>query len=124
MFRSTTTLIAALLLAAAAQAQENRFEIVGKPVPPPDAATLSAMTGDFALSDGRLLRVTRPGHGQLMVAVGKKGWAVPMEPAGLHRFESRDGRMLVAFEAGFDSLRFVEPARIARAQRVGEAATQ
>jgi hypothetical protein len=120
MLRSTVTLITGLLVAAAAAAQPSqRVEIAGAPAPLPDAATLSAMTGDFALSDGRALRVSRPGL-NLMAAVGKR-WAVTLEPAGGNRFVSRDGRLEVEFDADLDSLRLVESNRVTVAGRAAPA---
>jgi hypothetical protein len=116
MLRSTIMLLAGALLAAAAGAQTSqRIEVAGSPAPLPDAATLSAMTGDFALSDGRALRVSRPGL-HLMAAVGKR-WAVALEPAGPNRFASRDGRLQLEYDTGLDSLRLVEANQVTVAGR-------
>jgi hypothetical protein len=112
-----SALAAALLSAALIPAQAQtagrsaQTVVVAAPaVPLPAAATLRAMTGDYALSDGRRLRVLNPGL-NLMAAVGSR-WAVPLEPLGEHRFASRDGRLTVEFLPGadgsFDDLRMVE----------------
>ena len=113
---------AAFTLPWAAQAQstlpQQQVEVVGSRAALPDAATLRAMTGDFALADGRRLRVMQPGL-NLMVAVGK-GWARTVEPVDPNRFATRDGRLELAFDPGFDSLRIVENQRVTVAAR-GEA---
>ena len=120
MFRSTTLcLAAATLLAAPCLAQttdqRQRIEVAGAAVPLADAATMSAMTGEFALADGRALRVSRPGL-HLMAAVGRR-WGVALEPVGPNRFASRDGRLVVAFDAGFDTLTVIENATVSVASR-------
>jgi hypothetical protein len=121
MTRSTllALAVAAFTVPLAAQAQtaapQQQVEVVGSRAALPDAATLSAMTGHFALSDGRTLRVMHPGL-NLMVAVGK-GWARTVEPIGPNRFATRDGRLEVAFDPGFDSLRIVESQRVTVAAR-------
>jgi hypothetical protein len=112
-------LVAAALTAhLTVQAQpvsQQQVEVIGSRTALPDAATLRAMTGDFALADGRRLRVMQPGL-NLMVAVGK-GWARTVEPIGPNRFATRDGRLEVAFDPGFDSLRIVESQRMTVAAR-------
>jgi hypothetical protein len=117
---------AVLLVAAAAQAQtaaeRQTVEVAGSSVPLPDAATLRAMTGDFALSDGRTLRVLRPSL-HLMAAVGKR-WAVTVEPVAPNRFASRDGRLVVEYDAGLDTLRVIEDSAVTVARRHGGTATQ
>ncbi len=119
MFRSLTLTLAAALLALPALAQTSetrqRIEVAGARAPLPDAATLAAMTGDFALADGRALRVSRPGL-HLMAAVGKR-WAVALEPVGPNRFASRDGRLVLAFDAGYDTLTLIDQDRVAVASR-------
>lgn len=119
MFRSTTLCLTATLLATPALAQttesRQRIEVAGATVPLPDAATMSAMTGEFALADGRALRVSRPGL-HLMATVGRR-WGVALEPVGPNRFASRDGRLVVAFDAGFDTLTVIENASVSVASR-------
>ncbi len=105
--------------ALAQSAVQQTIQVTGAPQALPDAATMHAMTGDFALSDGRTLRVSRPAL-HLMVAVGK-GWARSVEPAGPHRFASRDGRLVVQFDPGFDTLRVIENQRLTVASRGGAA---
>lgn len=125
MLRSTIAACAALLLAATAQAQtpeRQRIEVAGAAEPLPDAATMAAMTGDFALSDGRSLRVSRPGL-HLMAAVGRR-WGVAMEPVAPNRFASRDGRLVVEFDAGYDTLKVIENASVTVASRGAGAAVQ
>lgn len=118
MLRSTIAACAALLLATAAVAQtpeRQRIEVAGAPAALPDAATMAAMTGDFALSDGRALRVSRPGL-HLMATVGKR-WGVAMEPVAPNRFASRDGRLVLEFDAGYDSLRLTDQGQVRVAAR-------
>lgn len=125
MFRSTTVFLAAALLAVPALAQTTapqRVEVAGASVPLPDAATMSAMTGDFALADGRRLQVSRPGL-HLIAAVGKR-WGVALEPVAPNRFASRDGRLVVAFDAGYDTLTVIENAGVTVASRGGGATLQ
>lgn len=103
-------LIAVVTLPAAAQTPSQVVEVAGKATPLPDRSTLRAMTGDYALADGRVLRVQRPGlH---LAAALDNGWARSLEPVGPNRFATRDGRLTVAFEPGadgaFDSLRVIE----------------
>ncbi|MBT9489966.1 MAG: hypothetical protein IV093_20865 [Rubrivivax sp.] len=103
-------LITAATLPAAAQNPSQVIEVAGKAAPLPDRSTLRAMTGDYALADGRVLRVQRPGL-HLAAALGD-GWARSLEPVGPHRFATRDGRLTVDFEPGadgaFDTLRVIE----------------
>ena len=126
MYRSTTVFLATALLALPALAQttdqRQRIEVAGATVPLPDAATMSAMTGDFALADGRALRVSRPGL-HLMAAVGKR-WGVALEPVAPNRFASRDGRLVVAFDAGYDTLTVIENASVTVASRGAGATVQ
>lgn len=125
MLRTTIAACAALLLAGAAPAQtpeRQRIEVAGAPAPLPDAATMAAMTGAFALSDGRALRVSRAGL-HLMATVGKR-WGVPMEPVGTNRFASRDGRLVLEFDAGYDTLKLIENASVTVAGRGAGAAVQ
>ena len=126
MFRSTTAFLAAALLAVPALAQtadqRQRIEVAGATPPLPDAATMTAMTGDFALADGRALRVSRPGL-HLMAAVGKR-WGVALEPVAPNRFASRDGRLVVAFDAGYDTLTVIENASVTVASRGAGATVQ
>lgn len=123
------TALSSLLMAAAAVAlptahagtpASQSVHVTGVAPPMPDAATMSAMTGDFRLSDGRALRVMRPGW-HLMVAVGR-GWAVTVEPVGERQFASRDGRIMVTFDADLDGLRLIEQQRLTVAARTGDAA--
>lgn len=126
MTRTTLLLLAAALAAPLAWAQtpesRQRIEVAGTAVPLPDAATLAAMTGDFALSDGRRLQVSRPGL-HLMVAVGKR-WAVALEPVGPDRFASRDGRLQLRFDPGYDSLTLVDQHSVSVASRGGAGTVQ
>ena len=119
MFRSTTLCLAATLLATLALAQttesRQRIEVAGATVPLPDAATMSAMTGEFALADGRALRVSRPGL-HLMAAVGRR-WGVALEPVGPNLSAWRDGRLVVAFYGCFDTLTVIENASVSVASR-------
>lgn len=118
MLRSTIAACAALLLAATTLAQtpeRQRIEVAGAAAPLPDAATMAAMTGAFALSDGRALHVSRPGL-HLMATVGKR-WGVPLEPVGPNRFASRDGRLVLEFDAGYDSLRLTDQGQVRVAAR-------
>ena len=105
----------AVLPLAAQAAEPMQVEITTPRVALPDSATLSAMTGDFALGDGRTLRVMRPGL-HLMVAFDG-GWARTVEPVGEHRFASPDGRLEVAVDPGLDSLRVIENRRVTVAVR-------
>jgi hypothetical protein len=117
-FKLFTLVAAALTVELAAHAQgapQQQVEVLGSRAAVPDAATLHAMTGDFALSDGRMLRVMQPGL-NLMVAVGK-GWARTVEPIGPNRFATRDGRLELAFDTGLDSLRIIENQRVTVASR-------
>jgi hypothetical protein len=95
------------------------IEVSGAAVPLPPSATLHAMTGDFALSDGRRLQVLRPGL-HLMAKIDRR-FGVSLEPIGEHRFASRNGRLLVEFlpasDGGFDSLRVIENDQVTVAAR-------
>ncbi len=106
----TTALFCFAALPAVAQNPSQVVEVAGQAIPLPDRSTLRAMTGDYALADGRVLRVQRPGlH---LAAALDNGWARSLEPVGPNRFATRDGRLTVAFEPGadgaFDSLRVIE----------------
>lgn len=115
---------AAAMLALAAQpalaqsTPSQTVEISATPQTLPDAATMHAMTGDFALGDGRMLKVSRPGL-NLMLKFDR-GYARAVEPVGMNRFASSDGRLVVAFEPGFDTLTVIEDQRVTVASR-GEA---
>lgn len=126
MFRSTTAFLAATLLAVPALAQTpdppQRVEVAGTAVPLPDAATMAAMTGAFALADGRRLQVSRPGL-HLMATLGRR-WGVALEPVAPDRFASRDGRLVVAFDAGYDTLTVIENASVTVASRGAGATVQ
>jgi hypothetical protein len=52
----------------------------------------------------------------LLAAVGRR-WGVALEPAGPNRFASRDGRVVVAFDAGYDTLTLIESAGVTLASR-------
>ena len=112
-------LITAVAGPAAAQNPSQVVEVAGKATPLPDRSTLRAMTGDYALADGRVLRVQRPGlH---LAAALDDGWARSLEPTGPNRFSTRDGRLTVAFEPGadgaFDTLRVIEDNSVTVAAR-------
>lgn len=97
-------------LPALAQNPSQVIEVAGQAAALPDRSTLRAMTGDYALADGRVLRVQRPGlH---LAAALDGGWARTLEPVGPHRFSTRDGRLTLDFEPGadgrFDTLRVTE----------------
>lgn len=112
----STTLVTLAVLPLTAQAVEpTQVEITTPRVSWPDSATLRAMTGDFALSDGRSLRVLRPGL-HLMVAIGR-GWARTVEPVGERQFATADGRLVLAFDPGLDTLRVIEQSSVAVATR-------
>ena len=112
----STTLVTLAVLPLTAQAVEpTQVEITTPRVSWPDSATLRAMTGSFALSDGRSLRVLRPGL-HLMVAIGR-GWARTVEPIGERQFATADGRLVLAFDPGLDTLRVIEQSRMAVATR-------
>jgi hypothetical protein len=109
-FSLAAALIAVVTLPAAAQSPSQVVEVAGKATPLPHSSTLRAMTGAYALADGRVLQVQRPGL-HLMAALDA-GWARSLEPVGPHRFATRDGRLTVVFEPGadgdFDTLRVIE----------------
>lgn len=106
----TAALLTAASGTALAQNPSQRVEVAGTATPQPPSSTLRAMTGAYALADGRVLQVQRPGL-HLMAALDA-GWARSLEPVGPHRFATRDGRLTVVFEPNadgdFETLRVIE----------------
>lgn len=100
---------------AASAADPAKVQITAHRVELPDAATMRAMTGRFALSDGRTMRVLHPGL-NLMVAFDR-GRARTVEPIGDRQFASADGRLIVAYDADLESLRVIEQRQVTVASR-------